>query len=203
MTQQQLYDAFNECGKIKLDLKFLELGTFDGVVFSSLTNIEDKHTVDLRIPQILQGYPKAYEKSTDDFFRDTDLTGFDLVFIDANHDIDFVVRDYNSSVEKLSEGGIIAFHDCYPPEIGYCASRFCSDSYKILEAFARTGQDVIFTKSNFGVTVVRSPKKINPEEVQYNLTYPDFIDKMENLYKHTELEYQALLDNIIENISKL
>lgn len=196
MTQQQLYDAFNECGKIKTDFKFLELGTFDGVLFSSLDNIREKYTVDLILPASLKNYPKAFEKSTDDFFSEEHIDTFDLVFIDANHDIDFVVRDYNSSVERLTDDGLIAFHDCYPPEIGYCEPRYCSDSYKILEAFARLGHRVTFTKSNFGVTLIHSAKKIDPTQINYDLSYEEFVDVMETRYKHTEVEYQTLLNMI-------
>jgi len=202
MTPNYLYKAYNICGKVKPDLKFLELGTSTGVAFNSLT-FSNKYTVDLKRPDLVQGHPNSFEQSTDDFFATTELTDFDLIFIDANHDSEQVLRDYNSSVSRLKEGGVIILHDCYPPTEEYCEPRFCSDSYKILEALARTGQAVTFAKDDFGVTLVLNAKSLDWRHVNYNLDYQTFITKMANQFKSTEVEYLDLLLNLIENIAKL
>lgn len=202
MTTNHLYESYNVCGKVKHDLKFLELGTFDGVAFDSLT-FSNKYTVDLTIPELLKDNPNAFEQSTDEFFETTQLKDFDLIFIDANHNIDQVVKDYNSSVEKLTQGGVIVLHDCYPPSEDYCDPRLCSDSYKLLEALARTEQEVTFSKENFGVTMITNAKPLDWRHVNYALDYQTFVTKMEHQFKSTELEYNELLLNIIQNISKL
>jgi hypothetical protein len=202
MTPNYLYKAYNICGKINPNLKFLELGTSTGVAFTSLT-FNNKYTVDLVRPDLTENHPNSFEQSTDEFFKTTELVDFDLVFIDANHDIEQVIRDYNSSVGLLSDGGIIVLHDCYPPNEEYCDTTLCSDSYKILEALARTGQDVKFSKDDFGVTLVKSPKTLDWRHVNNQLTYSQFINKMEYRYKSTEVEYVDLLFNLIENINKL
>jgi hypothetical protein len=202
MTPNYLYRAYNICGKVNPNLKFLELGTSTGVAFSSLT-FNNKYTVDLKRPDLIQRHPNSFELSTDEFFATTELTDFDLIFIDANHDADQVLRDYNSSVSKLREGGVIVLHDCYPPTEEYCDPRFCSDSYKILEALARTGQEVTFAKEDFGVTLVKSPKQLDWRHVNRSLSYTSFIDKMEYRFKNTEVEYHDLLFDLIENINTI
>lgn len=202
MTPNYLYQAYNLCGKVKPDLKFLELGTSTGVAFNSLT-FDNKYTVDLKTPDLIQGHPNAFQLSTDEFFATTELTDFDLIFIDANHDAEQVLKDYNSSVSRLASGGVIILHDCYPPTEEYCEPRFCSDSYKILEALARIGQEVTFSKDDFGVTMVTGAKPLDWRHVNYNLDYQTFITKMANQFRSTELEYTELLLNLINNIAKL
>lgn len=202
MTPNYLYKTYNVCGKVKPDLKFLELGTSTGVAFNSLT-FDNKYTVDLVRPDLIQGHPNSFQQSTDEFFATTELADFDLIFIDANHDVEQVLRDYNSSVSKLKQGGVIVLHDCYPPTEEYCEPRFCSDSYKILEALARTGQEVTFSKEDFGVTLVINAKPLDWRHVNYNLGYTEFINKMENKLGNTQVDYFELLLSIIENISKI
>ena len=202
MTPNYLYKTYNLCGKVKPDFKFLELGTSTGVAFNSLT-FNNKYTVDLKRPDLIQEHKNSFEQSTDDFFATTDLTDFDLIFIDANHDVEQVLRDFNSSVERIREGGVIVLHDCYPPTEEYCQPRFCSDSYKILEALARTGQEVTFAKDDFGVTLVLNAKPLDWRHVNYNLDYSSFVNKMANQYRNTEVEYLDLLFSILENIQKL
>ena len=202
MTPNYLYKTYNICGKVKPDLKFLELGTSTGVAFNSLT-FDNKYTVDLNRPDLIQGHPNSFEQSTDEFFATTELTGFDLIFIDANHDSEQVLRDYNSSVSRLAPGGVIILHDCYPPTEEYCEPRFCSDSYKILEALARTGQEVTFSKDDFGVTMVTNAKPLDWRHVNSTLSYETFTNKMANQFKSTELEYIDLLLDLINNIAKL
>ena len=202
MTPIYLYKTFNICGKLKTNLKFLELGTSTGVAFNSLT-FDNKYTVDLKRPDLIQGHINSFEQSTDDFFATTELTNFDLIFIDANHDSEQVTRDFNSSVSKLAPGGVIVLHDCYPPTEEYCEPRFCSDSYKILEALVRTGQEVTFSKDDFGVSIVINAKPLDWRHVNHTLNYETFTNKIENQFKSIELSYTELLLDLINNFSKI
>lgn len=43
------------------------------------------------------------------------LGPYDLIFIDANHDYDFVKKDLENSKQLVSKNGIIALHDVYAP----------------------------------------------------------------------------------------
>ena len=44
------------------------------------------------------------------------LGGYDLIFIDGNHNYDFVKQDFDNSLAMLNEGGVIAFHDVDCPD---------------------------------------------------------------------------------------
>jgi hypothetical protein len=43
------------------------------------------------------------------------LGPYDLIFIDANHDYDFVKKDFENSLQMISSHGVIALHDVCAP----------------------------------------------------------------------------------------
>jgi hypothetical protein len=72
-----------------------------------------------------------YTGTTDDYFATLrDSTKFDIIFIDANHDYPYVLRDYNNAIDHATHW--ILFHDMIPPTEFDAQSAFCSDGYKIL-----------------------------------------------------------------------
>ena len=44
------------------------------------------------------------------------FSGYDLVFIDGNHNYDFVKQDFYNSLSMLNDGGVIGFHDVDCPD---------------------------------------------------------------------------------------
>jgi len=76
-----------------------------------------------------------YKGTTDDFFehnKNIKMT-FDVIFIDANHKIDFVIRDLENSIKILNENGVIILHDTDPDRVELLNDCACSDSYKIID----------------------------------------------------------------------
>jgi hypothetical protein len=111
---------------------YLELGVRNGDTFSRIEAIVNKSVaVDLK----KSFTPKKgifFEGTTDDFFtQNKDI--FDLIFIDANHDFDFVRSDLENSIKILSKKGVIILHDTDPIEIKFLSHGSCSDSYKIVD----------------------------------------------------------------------
>lgn len=53
----------------------------------------------------------------------------DLVFIDANHECDFVVRDFETIEPFLNRNALVVFHDTYPGSIEQTSQEFCGDAY--------------------------------------------------------------------------
>ena len=51
--------------------------------------------------------------STDEFFMQN-MLGYDIIFIDANHEDEFVWRDIQNSLNCLNWNGAIVCHDCNP-----------------------------------------------------------------------------------------
>ena len=54
-----------------------------------------------------------------------------LVFIDANHDYDYVKRDFEFFYDKLLPGGFIFMHDTLPKTENHLAHGACSDAYRL------------------------------------------------------------------------
>lgn len=92
--------------------------------------------------------------TTDDFFRLNNKT-FDLIFIDANHDIDFVRKDLINSIKVLNKNGIIALHDTDPEEPWLLVSEFCSDAYKIRNEISIGFESLTIPCNNAGLTLVK------------------------------------------------
>ena len=200
MTPNRFYKTLNICGILNPEFRFLELGTSNGSAYNSL-EFTEKYTVDIKKPESTLGNNKSFEMSTDEFFESVDIGGFDLIFIDADHDAPQVIKDYNSSVNLLNEGGIIVLHDCYPPSEEYCERRFCSDSYKILSCLIDLGYEVFYTKEDFGLTIVFNPRKIKTADVDFRLSYLDFVEKTNKIQKNN-IPYEDLLYLIIKKMKE-
>lgn len=161
---------------------YLELGVNDGKNFIKI-KCKIKESVDINGNATFIG-------TTDDYFRTVgEDVQFDIVFIDANHDSDYVERDFNNSVKRCNEW--ILMHDMIPPERKYTKSYKCSDSYKILyHLLTKTHFEIYPMNENFGFTLIKMPAdKINLTDEDKNLTYDLFASFIKNqkLYSHSEI----------------
>jgi len=97
-----------------------------------------------------------HKKTTDEFFET--FTGMaDIIFIDADHRIEQVKKDFKNSLNHLNEHGIIFLHDTDPYEEKYLDDKYCGDSYKIHDWIKEnhTELDVItFPIGVAGITMV-------------------------------------------------
>lgn len=117
------------CTIKKID-KYLELGIRRSPVFHRIrTLVGEAHGVDMS--PCAEYTQKFYHMSTDEFFSKNTLK-FDMIFVDACHDIDFVKRDFENGLSCLNPGGMIIFHDTYPANEFMTQHEYCSDSYKIV-----------------------------------------------------------------------
>ena len=87
---------------------YLELGTATGSCFEQI-NIKKKVCVD--IERKYKGL--NYHMSCDEFFMQNKET-YDIIFIDANHEDEYVWRDIQNALQVLNWNGIIVCHDCNP-----------------------------------------------------------------------------------------
>ena len=164
------------------DLSYLELGVFKNKNFNEI-KASKKYSVDVNGNGMFVG-------TTDEFFSQLDkTTKFDIIFIDANHDYDFVLNDYNNSVDYATKW--ILIHDMFPPSVKYTESKFCSDSYKLLYYMIKeTNLSVYTMDNNFGLTLIKMPgKKINPPDSYKNVSYDEFLSfmKTQKLYSDNEV----------------
>ena len=89
---------------------------------------------------------KLVKKLSNDV-TDDDLDGeeFDLLFIDGNHDYDFVMQDFTQFLKYVKKGGFIVFDDLHQAGPGK-AFREISESDQRVELFGSTGTEGILTK---------------------------------------------------------
>ena len=87
---------------------YLELGTDIGSCFEQI-NIKKKVCVDIN--NKYKGL--NYHMSCDEFFIQNKDT-FDIIFIDANHEDEYVWRDIQNALQILNWNGCIVCHDCNP-----------------------------------------------------------------------------------------
>jgi hypothetical protein len=161
---------------------YLELGVLRNENYNQI-RCKNKSSVDIN------GYA-TYTGTTDEYFNQLDESiRFDIIYIDANHDYDYVLRDFNNSVKRANRW--ILIHDMIPPSFGSTRSDRCSDSYKLLYYLLTETDFIVYSLNhNFGLTFVKMPaRKINPPEHFKDTSYSVFMDflKSKKLYDDNEI----------------
>jgi hypothetical protein len=170
------------------DYTYLELGVFDNANFNTIA-CKNKHSVDMNGIALFTG-------TTDEYFASIGAdTQFDIIFIDANHDYDYVLRDFNNSIDHATKW--ILMHDMIPPSKKYISPEKCSDSYKILYYMLSQEKFEIYPmNNNFGLTLIKLPaKKIYPSEGYKQISYSSFVEFMTTQKVYSDEEIIALLRN--------
>lgn len=128
---------------------YLELGVWDGRHFNQ---IKAKHKVSVDIT-----WNPTYKMTTDEFFA-KNKDRFDIIFIDADHRIKCVYRDYMNSIKWCDE--YLFIHDLIPPAEEFACENgdWAGDGYKLLMHWILNKANNIYTLNyNSGLTLVRPP----------------------------------------------
>lgn len=111
---QLLSDLKDEC-----HYPFLEIGTYHGKSTNVLAGKGTVITIDTFPYDYLKKFQENQPDNTIAIKGDSTkvvptLTGkFGLIFIDGNHNLEFVLQDGINCWERLEDSGVIAFHDYY------------------------------------------------------------------------------------------
>jgi predicted O-methyltransferase YrrM len=140
----------NNCGY----KTYLELGVYDGenllYVGDGLDRIIGVDITDKRNNKSTNFY-LGY---TDSFFEQNKET-FDVIFIDACHNIEQVIKDFNNSIKCLNKNGVIFLHDTDPESEYLLHDGYCSDSYKMNNYLKINGYNYITLPClEAGITIV-------------------------------------------------
>lgn len=101
---------------------YLELGVRHGETFYKMQRLCKKSTgVDIA-PTIHQD--NIIETTTDNYIASLTNERFDMVFIDAYHKKEQVIKDFLGIAPFVIEDGLVFLHDTYP-----CDERMCSPEY--------------------------------------------------------------------------
>jgi len=154
-------------------LRYLELGCAGGGTFCNV-RASSKDAVDFACgpPPGAGGF---FAGKTDDFFggiADPSVRNWDVVFIDAGHMLENVVRDYENSRKHLAPGGYIFLHDLWPPDEGFTTPNWCGDGYKLLMWLVKNGATVATLDIDYGLTCVREPFLVREHDAPWLFKNP-------------------------------
>lgn len=166
MTVSAVINAVDQIGR----KRYLELGVAERTTFD-VVRAGSKVGVDI----VSNGADDVLEMTTDEFFAGLPPeVRFDIVFIDACHNYQQVLRDYNNAAECCPEG-IVFLHDMVPPSIEYTAKDLCWDAYKLLGPLMRGEHEVRVMDTLYGLTAVLKPRPVSPHPDWENLSYDEFM----------------------------
>lgn len=185
------YEVINLINGIQ-EKSYLELGIADNFNFNNIA-CQKKFSVDTN-------GRATFTTTTDDFFNRLNLSQkFDIIYIDANHNHDFVIRDFNNSIKHCNQW--VVLHDLIPPTKMHTQERYCSDAYKVLYYMLIKSKLPIYTMlepSFMGLTFVRMPPdginlcefdyNISEKDFIYNIEYEDFMSYINNNYKRYSIQ---------------
>jgi len=169
---------------------YLELGVRDSSNTFNHINCTIKEGVDVN-----SACSPTYCMTTDEFFETVgnDKT-WDIIFIDASHEKNQVLRDFDNSLKRLNKDGVIIMDDINPDEPFLLSPTYCDNAW---EAFAQLG-----CRSNLEMHAiipsyagyVRKGKQ-KPHSLQIESSY-DFLEK-----NRTELVRPLTWQEIMERFS--
>jgi hypothetical protein len=147
--------------------KYLELGIYDASCIKNIANIVEKAVgVDIQKKHNNTNFV-FIEDTTDNFFEKNNDT-FDIIFIDADHKFESVLKDFNNSLKILNKHGLILIHDTDPMKPYLCEAGYCGNSYKMIEYLKNNYPELNFINlpiTEAGLTIV------NRYEDQRHLQY--------------------------------
>lgn len=165
---------------------YLELGIFDNVNFNNI-NCKNKFSVDMNGNAMFTG-------TTDDYFSQLgESEKFDIIFIDANHDYEYVIRDFNNAINHATKW--VLLHDMIPRSKKFIHPRFCSDSFRVLQYLLKeTDFEIYAMNNNFGLTFVRMPAtKIQPPTEYSAISYNEFVEFINSIKLYSDEEMIEIL----------
>jgi len=149
---------------------FLELGVQFGEASHRLLPLIPSTYVgvdimkDTNISYLETSFPnfKFYNMTTDAYFESCTDERFDMVFIDACHTHEQTYKDFLNVKDRVSENGVIFFHDTYPVNVFMASNDLSGDCYKTAEIIRKKHHHEfeIFTVAvNPGLSMVRKCSK--------------------------------------------
>ena len=146
--------------------RYLELGIRRGPCFNALAPLfKEAYAVDIvDCRKYIKNNSNLiwYHGKSEDFLSNHDRKKpFDMVFIDADHKHESSLRDFENVKPLTREGGLILFHDTYPPEEIFTSKKYCNDTYKTAEYIRKhyPNYEFVTFPFYFGVSVFRNTER--------------------------------------------
>lgn len=117
---------------------YLELGVRDKTNTFNHINCMIKEGVDID-----RGCQPTHLMTTDDYFASVGKdVKWDIIFIDASHEKNQVLKDFNNSLEHLNENGTIIMDDINPFFEDLLQEHFCHNAWEVFAALRGTRSDL-------------------------------------------------------------
>jgi len=165
---------------------YLELGLGRGVNFSCIKAAR-KVSVDIQ-----KETKPTFQMSTDAFFEQN-AERFDIVFIDADHSFNQVVKDFNHTLLICND--YLFLHDMVPPVEELTTPPKCGDAYKLLFCLVEIVGVLVYTlDSDCGLSFIRMPMEAKQMDFPslLNLDYQTFHNWLNR--KHHQYSLEKMLD---------
>lgn len=140
---------------------YLELGVYRG---TTLTKVHKHAALSIGVDIVDYRDDKStnlFLGTTDNFFTQNSIT-FDLIFIDADHNYDVVVKDFENSLKILNKNGTIILHDTDPEAVHLLNPGYCHNSYK-MNNYLKLHDNISFVTLPMieaGLTIVKRAKDL-------------------------------------------
>jgi len=171
-------EIINFIASQRKSLNYLEIGVrnpednFNQIQVGSKTSVDPGHEY---VPN-----PVTHQMTSDEFFnfwKETKMHVFDLIFIDGLHLAEQVARDIESALAMSSSDGVICLHDCNPPNEYFAREKYRANNpakgswngttYKAVWKYAFEGEfQLKIVDCDWGVGVIDKSKPKSPEQNQ-------------------------------------
>lgn len=132
-TRKYFITSMVKCNRYK---SYLELGVDNGLNISYVSNNTSAKCVGVDVCPVRVGGNFTFHNDTTDNFFINNKDTFDIIFIDACHQIDFVKKDFINSLKILNKNGMILLHDVDPISIDFIDDdgfNYSSNAYRIVD----------------------------------------------------------------------
>jgi predicted O-methyltransferase YrrM len=149
---------------------YLELGVREGMCFHQIIpNAEYSTGVDIEpcsdpLTQWIKNNQVShkvnyYKGTTDEYFSSLSKdTVFDLVFIDADHSYESVLKDFLNVKDKVIKNGFVILHDTYPYTKEFMETKVRGECYKVpmyIKENLHPEWEVVTLPFNPGLTILK------------------------------------------------
>jgi predicted O-methyltransferase YrrM len=149
--------------------RYLELGVREGIsLWAVAPYCRAAIGVDLSMSLVNPNLPKLpqirlLEMTTDAYFAQLSPNEmFDMVFIDADHKAESVLKDFYNVAPHVINDGFIFLHDSYPCSEEMMAPYYCNDCWQAtlhLKQNCIDDFEILTLPFNPGVTVIKKMKR--------------------------------------------
>lgn len=136
---------------------YLELGLYHGETITKVANNNPQCLctgVDMNPLTFLPVF-RFYQSTSDDFWKQNQDT-YDVIFIDADHSYESVLRDLNKALGCLNAHGLILLHDTNPNSVHLIDPGYCGDCFRLNTRFNDLNLDfVTLPIAEAGLTILQ------------------------------------------------